>query len=571
MKRVLIGHRGVGKTSLLKRHSGYFPKIKHFDLDREIESSTGTDIRSYFQNNSEKDFRKKEQELFQKLTSENSEYVISLGAGFDLSQLPLGIDVYYVSRVTDKDGRIFLNRPRLNTGVSALEEYKQIFKARTPNYFNAAKKIYHMPEGLDTENDIEKKIMCETFKVQEAYYTLTARELNSIAELLNCYKKIELRTDLLSYEVIQNLLNSYPQQDWLVSVRTSEVFNFKNAKCVDVDYRFYSEGCQILSSHVDSIDQGINQLGAIKEKPHLKLSPLVENFTDLVKGYSWQQQDPQNRSFLPRSNNGKWVWYRQLCKYIQKINFIRNFTELADQPSLSEWLLLPNEKPATWAAVLGKPIHFSRSPLRHLKYFSEKDTFFTKIEMDTQEFSQQIHFLIDLGLQSVAVTSPLKTAAFQLSDEKTEAAIQFKTANTLYIKNRQILSHNTDVAGFKELVKNIKPTDDVAVWGGGGTLDMMKSILPRAHFYSSRTSQLRESLSSGLTHYDYLVWAAPRTALARWPQDQLQFNSVIDLNYTENSMGLEFAADQKIGYTSGYLMFDTQAENQQEFWSAHEC
>ena len=37
MKRVLIGHRGVGKTALLERHQTYFPDIEHFDLDQEIE------------------------------------------------------------------------------------------------------------------------------------------------------------------------------------------------------------------------------------------------------------------------------------------------------------------------------------------------------------------------------------------------------------------------------------------------------------------------------------------------------------------------------------------------------
>ncbi len=39
MRRVFIGHRGVGKTSLLRRHQGYFPDVAHFDLDAEIEKS----------------------------------------------------------------------------------------------------------------------------------------------------------------------------------------------------------------------------------------------------------------------------------------------------------------------------------------------------------------------------------------------------------------------------------------------------------------------------------------------------------------------------------------------------
>ena len=48
MKRVLIGHRGVGKSDLLQRHKLYYPEILAFDLDSEIEKFTGKKIADIF-------------------------------------------------------------------------------------------------------------------------------------------------------------------------------------------------------------------------------------------------------------------------------------------------------------------------------------------------------------------------------------------------------------------------------------------------------------------------------------------------------------------------------------------
>ena len=107
----------------------------------------------------------------------------------------------------------------------------------------------------------------------------------------------------------------------------------------------------------------------------------------------------------------------------------------------------------------------------------------------------------------------------------------------------------------------------MAVWGGGGTLKLMQSLLPEAHFFSNRTRQLRSGISAGLKAYDFLIWAAPRHKELGWPSDHMIVNTVVDLNYTENSPGLEFAARRKISYINGLEMLVLQAEKQQKFWS----
>jgi shikimate kinase len=567
MKTVLIGHRGAGKTQLLKRHQSYFPVAQHYDLDIEIENTIQMPLSDYFIKVGEDDFRKTEQEVFKRLISENISFVISLGAGFDVLQLPKDVDVIFVSRVTDQDGRVFLNRPRLEKNMTALAEYRKRYSLRQPSFLKMATEIYDIPEGLEHEDRIERSVLGHSFQIEDAYYTLLEQEIKSIEVLMASYKKIELRTDLVTPTLIVEILKSYPQHDWLVSIRSAEQIDLKNAKHVDCDFQYDDGASSILSVHVDNIAEALDLLKD-RSGRHLKLCPLVETFADLQLGHRWQAEDRQNRSFLPRSShNGKWLWYRQLCKYSQKLNFVRNFTRMGDQPSVYEWLTLPVQRPLAWAAVLGKPVYSSRSPLEHQTYFSERKSFFTKIEITQEELKENFTFLSELGLGFAAVTSPLKEVADQIAQVKTH----LKAANTLYIENKKAIATNTDIDGFKQLIKKIQPQDRVAIWGGGGTLDMMKSILPQADLYSSQSGQLRGEVGFKEAAYDYLIWGAPRSSTTLFPGDHLQIKEVIDLNYVEHSMGLEFAANRKISYTSGLGMFKVQALKQQQFWSHHEC
>lgn len=571
MKRVFIGHRGVGKTSLLKRHQEYYPDVPHFDLDAEIEKQTGISVQQHFENASETEFRQVEVKIYESIREKNTEYVIALGAGFNVNQIALDDEVVFVTRITDADGRLFLNRPRLNPETTALDESKKRYVERQSLYLARADQIYDLPEGLEDPNDTEKSILTGHFKISDAYYTLSNNEIEKIESLQKHFDHFELRTDLISVARIQELVAKYSHIHWLVSIRTNDSIHFSNPVQIDcdVDFKFLSDAKpQIYSSHDKNIVDGIRKL-AEYSGAHLKLCPLTESFDELRMGFEWQQEDPVNRSFLPRSDQGRWIWYRQLGKYWQKINFIRNFSSLLDQPSVYEWLGLPAQKPYAWAAVLGKPVYFSRTPVLHQSYFKAKESFVTRIDLSADDFKNHIQWLNQLGLVYAAVTSPLKEVAYELSTELSPEAKQLRSANTLIIQNEKITGHNTDLAGFQFLMKDFLPTqqDQIAVWGGGGTLSMMKQVLPQAHFYSSQTGHLRDSNAVKPAFVESLIWAAPRSTETQFPPDALQIKEVIDLNYTENSMGLEFAVKNKIKYKSGLEMFKQQAVGQQEYWS----
>ncbi len=574
MKRVFIGHRGVGKTELLARHQIYFPHIHHFDLDREIESHLKMTLVDFFKSFTEVEFRLLEVEIYNKIIKENEEYVISLGAGFQLDKLSNKPEVFYVSRPTDADGRIFLNRPRLNNAVFPLEESQLLFQQREIIYRRHAHFIYHLSEGSNSVNEFEAAIMKSEFKILEAYYTLNSRDLDQIETRLKCFSKVELRTDLFSKEVIQDLIKKYPKHHWLVSFRTNDEVDLPKSVEIDFDIQFFKDQkTDILSSHDDQIENGISQLRGL-DHFHTKLCPLVNNFEELRKGHAWQSENPRNRSFIPRSLTGKWNWYRLLSKYSQKVHFIRNHNDQPDQATLRQWLNLPPLRPEKWAAVLGSPIHFSRSPAEHEAYFKSKKSFMGGLEIEIDELEDVFRWLLDLGLCYVAITSPLKGIALRFCTNLTKEATELHAVNTLLILNGNIIGHNTDLSGFQKQISRLMLNNlQIAVWGGGGTLKMIKKLLPSASFFSSRSALNRDPKLISSQNYEVLVWAAPRNLRTLLPPSKWPIQKIIDLNYRENSMGLEYAQKlilngHNVEYISGLEMFHEQALKQQEFWSS---
>ena len=133
MQTFLIGHRGTGKTSLLQRLQIYGQgQLPVFDLDREIEKTTGKKIAEIFEDRGEEFFRELEKKVLTKLIETQPKMVCALGAGFPLGSyvFPAMCEIVWVRRASDSWGRVFTDRPRLNTELSARDEYLERFQQR---------------------------------------------------------------------------------------------------------------------------------------------------------------------------------------------------------------------------------------------------------------------------------------------------------------------------------------------------------------------------------------------------------------------------------------------------------
>lgn len=550
MKRVLMGHRGVGKTSLLQRHKEYFPGVPSFDLDQEIEKHTGKKIADIFLSEGEPVFRRYELETFKKITTSDN-FIVSVGGGFNPSQILAEFEAIFVSRRTDSDGRIFLNRPKINSALSDLDDSLALYQARHQNFLKRADFIYQMPEGIKEFDQVEFEILSgATTASVKAYLTLHKNNAYETQHNL-----LELRTDIFSHEEIEQIVYQYADKEFLISFRSKDnikFFNFDNEKII------YDWGLELgnpsdefltfnnmISIHDGKIEDCIEKLRLFPQTL-LKLCPVIDSWEELILGYRWQQENPITRSFLPRTREGKskYRWFRILSLAFQKINFVQGFTEIDDQPSWYE--LHKHQSNQKFGAVLGNPIHHSRS-------VTEQGVI--AIPLEEKDFVIAMPFLKELGLHYAAVTSPLKKVAGDV--------------NSLVLKKDQWVGTSTDHYGFKKLAELI-PTEhlhSVVVWGGDGVLQALKKEIPNIFCFSARTGELKAGVM--IRDPKVLIWAAPRTPEVKFPQEiypQWNPQMILDLNYADNSMGIECAKKYNCKYVSGLEMFLQQAKYQREFW-----
>lgn len=556
---VIIGHRGVGKTTLLERWKVYEPSFEFFDLDCEIEKQWGAKVSKIFEEKGETSFREMELVTFDKLKGLSQKTrVIACGAGFPAEKIPTDAFVLWLRRDSDLQGRVFLNRPRLNPDQRSLEEFEIRRKQREPKFLARANLIYTMPEGLVGPDLEEKQILLGSYELK-ASITL----LRGSKEIHGPSVQIELRNDLLSEKELDQVFHNGPI---LYAVRVNQEVPQKVISSywgLDWDLsRPIPTGFQptLLSTHENDFSVALKQLKEFENTQfHLKFCPQVETWSDLWDGYQWQQQDAEKRNFLPRSQDGRWSWFRLYMKGQQQLNFVREGTgSNLDQPTVWEWLSIPSSPVINFGAVLGDPVGHSYSPAFHKEFFKIKKCPFFKIKVRDGEWREALDVLFKLGLRYAAVTSPLKLYAGTLAQQP-------EPLNTIMwdSSQRRWLGLNTDTPALSEVLAPYRSTK-VMVWGGGGVLPGILKTLPMAAAYSARLGRPKEGHVE-LQNPEVFIWAAGTADLNLIPKN-IKPRIVIDMSYTENSPGRELADLWRSEYISGIEFFFKQAKLQQKFW-----
>lgn len=569
---LLIGHRGAGKTSLLRRLDS-----EHVDLDEEIEKRSGQAVFDLFRNRGEEIFRQWELSTLKDLLRESGPHRwIALGAGLRLNEVQARGEYVWLRRDTDRDGRVFLDRPRLDPSTDPLVEFRQRAKAREPLYAHHADRIYTMSEGLESSNPIEDRILEGRLEGTGGVVTLFPIHRKTIPQLgAHLY---ELRDDLLDGDEVHSLFHKLPSEKVLYSVRKGKWvpdYILESGCLIDwgLDDNYPEKSFVekyasrlILSSHGSSKDALLDFRLYQKYPVRLKMSPPVESYEDLKAGHSWWSQDPAHRHFLPRSAEGRWTWYRLWMKGRSSINFWREGAGSSeDQPTLYQWLATP-WAPSAFAAVLGSPVHHSWTPTEHGPFFAGAGIPVFPVDIREGEWDRAFPFLTELGLKFAAVTAPLKGRAFR-SSKPTALAADLSSVNTLVWDGVQKTwcGHNTDLMGLQAAVHDF-PAGAIAVWGGGGTLGVLGRVLPEASAFSATQGHLRQGSKPLEGPPAVVVWAAPRGPDLTWPPDHWKPEIVFDLNYKEDSPGREYALRVKAKYISGEIMFRAQAQGQKAFW-----
>ncbi len=472
-------------------------------------------------------FRGLEKKTWDKLSKTE---VVAVGGGFNLDWIQSDWKILWARRDSDAADRIFLDRP-------ILADYKKRFEEREIRFQQFCHIIYTIPEGLFEPDKEEKDILLNQFGEVGGTVTLP-KQLYSDA-------LIEVRDDLEMKE--------YKTDNFLYSVRQGS--KFPKDKKIDWDIKKpIPEG---LSPYIISTHE--NDLTALhpfeNSSSILKFCPLIETWADLAAGISWQKKNPEKHVFLPRSSIGRWNWFRLWMKGKQPLNFWREGAGSAvDQPTLWQWLSHPHQA-QRFAAVLGAPVRHSFSPTYHKSFFLSSEIPFYAIHIEENEWEVAIPLLDQLGLVAAAVTSPLKIKAGKYVNQG--------PTNTLWKQNSSWTGTNTDKVGASALL-NDHMMKKSAVWGGGGVLEVLKSIIPEASYYSAREGKPREA-STEILNPEVVIWGDPNNSISRIPKSWKP-KIVIDLSYHDKSPARLYSQEIGASYISGLEMFVRQADEQQKYW-----
>ncbi|MFG3290840.1 shikimate dehydrogenase [Streptomyces sp. NPDC048179] len=144
----------------------------------------------------------------------------------------------------------------------------------------------------------------------------------------------------------------------------------------------------------------------------------------------------------------------------------------------------PRATDARRAAVLGKPIAHSLSPVLHRAAYAElglTDWSYERFEVDE---AQLPGFLGKLGPEwaGLSLTMPLKRAVIPLVDEVSETAASVDAVNTVvFTEDGRRVGDNTDIPGMVAALREhgIEQVDSAAVLGAGATASSALAALAR--------------------------------------------------------------------------------------------
>lgn len=160
------------------------------------------------------------------------------------------------------------------------------------------------------------------------------------------------------------------------------------------------------------------------------------------------------------------------------------------------------------AAVLGKPIEHSLSPVIHNAGYVAAglhDWTYTRHECDEPGLARFVDSLDDTWA-GLSLTMPLKEIALAVADETTPVAEAIGAANTLVLRDGRRIADNTDAPGIVDALAEIGLTsaEEIAVLGAGGSA---RAALAAAHQLGASTVQVFARRREAITELEPIASA----------------------------------------------------------------
>lgn len=619
MNVLLVGHRGVGKTTVAAHLAGALG-WRHLDLDAAIEAATDQSCADLVAADEEA-FRSLEVATLDHVLDENDGIVISAGAG--LEELPEEPLIVWL----DRDGwpaTAESERRRLRPELEWPDEVAWMCATREPRWLAAAHLRVNIPRGRPAQrvaHDIATYIRWIDAGLSElaaktwivATNTSTLRRAERDAQRFGL-AGVEIRSDLFT------TFRPLGDTPVLASVRTDDVAwieaAFGSAAAIDVDLAHLdalaatgvltgSPRPLILSVHPSGVDpDDVTALAAAvrriqvehprwAEQLSIKYAPQVQGFADIGLGRAALapfERIGLQTTYLPQGAENAWI--RPMLAARNATNYVAatlrpSRVELDDRGrtpwDIQDWLPhLAAPAPTVWDALIGDPVEQSQGDLWHRRAALEsgEPSGYIKVGVSVENFEPALAVLAELGVRGVSVTSPLKSrvaficpndATFGLlmdDDARWAAARQeapIRIGNTLLRSNGRWLASDTDEAGMMASLRWFEEREigpaTIALFGGGGVRPALLRAIEASDWFLVFQCRARDGWPEDKPPFVTLVVnAAGPDGGAR--DNPPKSRGWLDLHYTQ--------VDEVPGnslHLTGDVFFDAQAAAQRVFWA----
>ncbi len=125
--------------------------------------------------------------------------------------------------------------------------------------------------------------------------------------------------------------------------------------------------------------------------------------------------------------------------------------------------------------VIGNPINHSLSPELHNHWIKQNglNAIYEKKKLNNTDLEDLILNVKEGNISGVNVTVPFKNSIIPYLDELSIEAKKTRSVNTIYLKNKKVIGHNTDIEGFENAIQNINfnlKSKKIFILGAGGVV-----------------------------------------------------------------------------------------------------
>ena len=165
--------------------------------------------------------------------------------------------------------------------------------------------------------------------------------------------------------------------------------------------------------------------------------------------------------------------------------------------------------------VIGNPIDHSLSPKLHNYWINQNniDAIYDKKKINDKELEKIILDVKQQVISGLNITVPFKNTIIPYLDELSEEAKNTQSVNTIYLKDKKVIGHNTDIDGFENAIKKINfnfKNKKIFILGAGGVVPSVIYALQKMGsseiIISNRTEEKAEKIKNIFNNIKLIKW-----------------------------------------------------------------